>query len=126
MRVSSPITPSFKGTLKSTRMNTRLPAGSRSLIESFGMGVREQDAVFNGDGNHDLAQTLLNGGGVNIKFAPQTGHEATATFTVPATYTGGNENGPYPTLTTKPGSGYEFVTDPAGECGVHFTVLSSN
>lgn len=65
------------------------------------------------------------GGGVNVKFAPQTGHEATATFTIPATYTGGNENGPYPTLTTKPGRGYEFVTDPAGECGVHFTVLSS-
>src|SRR5215813_4093923 len=52
MRVSSPITPSLSGTLKSTRMNTRLPAGSRSLIESFGMGVCEQDAVFNGDGNH--------------------------------------------------------------------------
>src|SRR5262245_3560757 len=47
MRVSSPMMPSFRGTLKSTRMNTRLPARSRSLIESFGMGVCEQDAVFN-------------------------------------------------------------------------------
>src|SRR5215470_9281393 len=53
MRVSSPITPSLSGTLKSTRMNTRLPARSRSLIESFGMGVCEQDAVFiNAYGNH--------------------------------------------------------------------------
>src|SRR5215470_15772699 len=57
MRVSSPITPSFSGTLKSTRMNTRLPARSRSLIESFGMGVCEQNAVLNGHRNH--AQRLL-------------------------------------------------------------------
>src|SRR5882672_6083961 len=47
MRVSSPITPSLSGTLKSTRMNTRFPARSRSLIESFDMGVSDQDAVFN-------------------------------------------------------------------------------
>src|SRR5215471_17819510 len=52
IRVSSPMTPFLSGTLKSTRMNTRFPARSRSLIESFDMGVREQDAVFNGDGNH--------------------------------------------------------------------------
>jgi hypothetical protein len=65
------------------------------------------------------------GGGNNVNFAPQTGYRATATFTIPATNTGGNENGPYPTLTTKPGHGYEFATDPAGECSVHFTVLSS-
>lgn len=65
------------------------------------------------------------GGGANVNFAPRTGHEATATFTIPATYKGGNENGPYPTLTTKPGSGYRFITDPAGECSVPFTVLSS-
>ncbi len=63
------------------------------------------------------------GGGATVNFWPQTGHQATATSTIPATYTGGNENGPYPTPTTKPGSGYEFVTDPAGECTVHFTVL---
>src|SRR4029077_15155283 len=57
MRVSSPITPFFSGTLKSTRMNTRFPARSRSLIESFGMGVCEQDAVFNRYGNQ--AQRLV-------------------------------------------------------------------
>lgn len=63
------------------------------------------------------------GGGADVNFVPQTGHQATATFAIPATYTGGNENGPYPTLITKPGKSYEFVTDPAGECTVHFTVL---
>ena len=63
------------------------------------------------------------GGGAVFKFAPQAGRQATATFTVPATYTGGSEIGPYPMLATKPGSGYKFVTDPAGECSVHFTVL---
>ena len=35
IRVSSPITPFLSGTLKSTRMKTRLPLRSRSLIESF-------------------------------------------------------------------------------------------
>jgi hypothetical protein len=63
------------------------------------------------------------GGGAFVNYAPETGNQATATFTIPATYTGGNQNGPYPTVATKPGSGYEFVTDPAGECNVHFTVL---
>ena len=63
------------------------------------------------------------GGGAAVHFAPTTGHQATATFTIPATYTGGNENGPYPTLATKPGNGYQFVTDPAGDCNVRFTVL---
>src|SRR5262245_59467883 len=51
MRVSSPMTPPLSGTLKSTRTNTRLPARSRSSIESFGMDVCEQDAVFDGHGN---------------------------------------------------------------------------
>src|ERR1035437_1044948 len=37
MRVSSEITPSFRGTLKSTRMSTRLWASSRSRIDSFGI-----------------------------------------------------------------------------------------
>lgn len=61
-----------------------------------------------------------------MRFAPSTGSSATATFTIPATYTGGNQNpGPYPTLRTKPGTGYAFMTDPAGECDVHFTVLGS-
>jgi len=65
------------------------------------------------------------GGGANVKYSPQTGFRATAAFTIPATYTGGNENGPYPTLTTKAGTGYEFTTDPGGACNVHFTVLPS-
>jgi hypothetical protein len=64
------------------------------------------------------------GGGIDVPFAPHSGSvEATATFTVPPTYVGGNEKGgPYPTLRTKAGTGYEFVTDPAGACKVHFTV----
>src|SRR5882672_5071582 len=41
MRVSSPIVPFFNGTLKSTRMNTRWPLSSRSLIESFAIGSRQ-------------------------------------------------------------------------------------
>jgi len=65
------------------------------------------------------------GGGANVSYSPQTGFRATATFIIPATYTGGNENGPYPTLTTKPGSNYQFTTDPAGACYVPFTVLPS-
>ena len=65
------------------------------------------------------------GGGADVAYAPQTSRRATATFTIPATYTGGNENGPYPTLATKSGSDYQFVTDPAGGCNVHFTVLPS-
>ena len=35
MRVSSVMVPFLIGTLKSTRMNTRLPRRSRSLIEYF-------------------------------------------------------------------------------------------
>jgi len=67
------------------------------------------------------------GGGVNVPFSPKTGStEATAAFTIPATYTGGNENGgAYPTLKTKPGTTYDFTTDPAGQCSIHFTVTAS-
>jgi hypothetical protein len=65
------------------------------------------------------------GGGANVPYSPRTGYQATATFTIPATYTGGNENGgPYPTLTVRPGTGYEFITDPAGECHVPFSVTA--
>ena len=39
MRVSSVIRPSFRGTLKSTRMSTRLLVISRSRIESLGIGT---------------------------------------------------------------------------------------
>src|SRR6185312_15358874 len=42
MRLSLVISwpPFASGTLKSTRMNTRLPRRSRSLIESFGIGLK--------------------------------------------------------------------------------------
>lgn len=65
------------------------------------------------------------GGGKNVPYSPETGsREATATFVIPASYTGGNEKGgPYPTLLTQPGR-YVFVTDPAGECNVPFTVTA--
>jgi len=65
------------------------------------------------------------GGGKNVPYSPETGsREATATFVIPASYTGGNEKGgPYPTLPTRPGR-YVFVTDPAGECNVPFTVTA--
>jgi hypothetical protein len=65
------------------------------------------------------------GGGAGVPYSPQTGSEATAVFTIPATYVGGNEDGPYPTLEVTPGTGYEFITDPAGECSVPFTVTAS-
>ena len=67
------------------------------------------------------------GGGANVPFSPRTGStQATAAFTIPATYTGGNENGgAYPTLKTTPGTDYTFTTDPAGECTIHFTVTGS-
>ena len=64
------------------------------------------------------------GGGAFVRYSPQTGPQATATFTIPATYTGGNQHGPDPTLQVKPGTGYEFVTDPAGECNIAFTVTA--
>jgi hypothetical protein len=66
------------------------------------------------------------GGGANVPYSPKTGSAANATFTIPAIYTGGNQDGaPYPQLTVAPGSGYEFITDPAGECHVPFTVTAS-
>jgi len=64
------------------------------------------------------------GGGANVPYSPRTGSVATATFTIPATYTGGNENGPYPTLAVKPGTGYAFITNPAGSCNIPFTVTA--
>lgn len=63
------------------------------------------------------------GGGAYVPYSPQTGSEATAAFAIPATYTGGNEHGPYPTLAVRPGT-YAFTTDPAGECNVPFTVTA--
>jgi hypothetical protein len=64
------------------------------------------------------------GGGAYVRYAPQTGSQATATFTIPATYIGGNQHGPYPTLSVTPGRGYAFATDPAGECTIAFTVTA--
>ena len=64
------------------------------------------------------------GGGAFVRYSPQTGPQATATFTIPATYIGGNQHGPYPTLKVTPGTGYEFATDPAGECNIVFTVTA--
>ena len=64
------------------------------------------------------------GGGAFVRYSPQTGPAATATFTIPATYIGGNQHGPYPTLRAKPGTGYYFATDPAGECTIAFTVTA--
>jgi hypothetical protein len=65
------------------------------------------------------------GGGISVDFTPHTGHQATATFTIPATYTGGYRPGPNPTLAVKAGSGYYFATYPVGLCSVRFTVLAS-
>lgn len=62
------------------------------------------------------------GGGANVPFSPKTGLEATATFTIPATYTGSEKNGTYPAVPVTPGTQYAFTTDPAGECSVPFTV----
>jgi len=64
------------------------------------------------------------GGGAFVRYSPQTGHQATATFTIPATYIGGNQHGPYPTLRVTSGTGYTFTTDPAGECNIAFTVTA--
>jgi hypothetical protein len=64
------------------------------------------------------------GSGAYVRYSPQTGPQATATFTIPATYIGGNQHGAYPTLQVTPGTGYEFATDPAGECHLAFTVTA--
>ena len=64
------------------------------------------------------------GGGAYVRYSPQTGAQATATFTIPATYIGSDQHGPYPTLPVTPGTGYHFATDPAGECNVAFTVTA--
>src|SRR6266478_76142 len=48
-RVSSVITPSFKGTLKSTRIKTRLPRKSTSLIVSLFMASSSQRSVLGTD-----------------------------------------------------------------------------
>lgn len=89
-----------------------------------------------GDGLPDLPAAALfflgpnswlgtnGGGGALVRYSPQTGPVATATFTIPATYIGGNQHGPYPTLEVKPGTKYDFATDPAGACSIAFTVTA--
>jgi hypothetical protein len=64
------------------------------------------------------------GSGAYVPYSPQTGPQATATFTIPATYIGGNQHGAYPTLSVTPGTGYAFATDPAGACHAAFTVTA--
>jgi hypothetical protein len=66
------------------------------------------------------------GGGDPVPFKLLGGDRFTATFTVPASYVGG-ENGalPNPTLPVRPGDHYAFATYPAGICDVPFTVTGS-
>ena len=63
------------------------------------------------------------GGGNPVPFKMVGGDRFTATFTIPATYVGG-ETGtfPNPTLPVRPGDHYAFATYPAGICDVPFTV----
>jgi len=63
------------------------------------------------------------GAGNPVPFKLAGGDRFTATFTIPATYAGG-ENGasPNPTLPVRPGDHYAFATYPAGICDVPFTV----
>lgn len=63
------------------------------------------------------------GAGDPVPFKMASGDRFTATFTIPATYVGG-ENGavPNPTLPVRPGDHYAFATYPAGICDAPFTV----
>jgi hypothetical protein len=63
------------------------------------------------------------GAGNPVPFKIVGGDRYAATFTIPATYVGG-ENGasPNPTLPVRPGDHYAFATYPAGICNVPFTV----
>jgi hypothetical protein len=63
------------------------------------------------------------GAGNSVPFKRTGGDRFTATFTIPATYVGGEHGAsPNPTLPVKPGSHYAFATYPAGWCYVPFTV----
>jgi hypothetical protein len=66
------------------------------------------------------------GGGNPVPFRMAGGDRFTATFTIPATYVGG-ENGasPNPTLPVRPGDHYAFATYPAGICDVPLTVTGA-
>src|SRR6516164_4716304 len=58
IRVSSITRPSSSGTLKSTRMNTRFPAKSRSLMESFDITPPHAHSVPNVRGDFSAAETV--------------------------------------------------------------------
>jgi hypothetical protein len=63
------------------------------------------------------------GAGNPVPFKMAGGDRFTATFTIPATYVGGETGAsPNPTLPVRPGDHYAFATYPAGICDVPFTV----
>ena len=65
------------------------------------------------------------GAGNPVPFKTAGGDRYTATFTIPATYVGGETGAsPNPTLPVRPGDHYAFATYPAGICDVPFTVTS--
>jgi len=63
------------------------------------------------------------GGGNPVPFKIFGGDRFTATFTIPASYVGGETGAfPNPTLPARPGGHYAFATYPAAICDVPFTV----
>lgn len=63
------------------------------------------------------------GAGHPVSFKTAGGDHFTATFTIPASYAGGETGArPNPTLPVRPGDHYAFATYPAGICDVPFTV----
>ena len=63
------------------------------------------------------------GAGNPVPFKMAGGDRFTATFTIPATYLGGETGAfPNPTLPVRPGDHYAFATYPTGICDVPFTV----
>jgi hypothetical protein len=66
------------------------------------------------------------GAGNPVPFKMVGGDRATATFTIPATYVGGETGAsPNPILPVGPGDHYAFATYPAGICDVPFTVTGA-
>jgi hypothetical protein len=63
------------------------------------------------------------GAGNPVPFKTAGGDRFTATFTIPASYVGGETGAsPNPILPVRPGDHYAFATYPAGICDVPFTV----
>ena len=76
-------------------------------------------------GSLSLASSLAQGsaGGDAVPFKTVGADRATAPFTIPATYVGGETGAsPNPALPVRPGEHYAFATYPAGICHVPFTV----